>query len=41
MKTLTFCSLEVYDYFLGVGAIEDQFIVLAPLSQMFLPVSLC
>lgn len=28
MKSL--CCLEVYDYFLGIGAIEDQAIVLAP-----------
>lgn len=34
-------SLESYEYFLGVGAIEDRAVVLTPLSQMFYPVSLC
>lgn len=30
MKSLPLCSLEVYDYFLGIGAIEDQAIVPTP-----------
>lgn len=34
IKSLAICFLEVYNYFLGVGATEDQVIVLTSLSQM-------